>query len=378
MLVEELFFSRFGEIAQIVAVAPGRVNLIGEHTDYNEGFVFPVAIDRYVKVAIGVTDGESKLYSKELGDGVGFNVNKLSSNIEGWSKYVAGMAYAFIKLGISLPNVRMVVSSNLPIGIGVSSSAALEMAAGLAWLEAAGTVLPEMELAKAGQLCENEYVGVNSGIMDQAASACAHAGCAMFLDTKSLEATHAFLPDDLAIVLCDTQTPRSLTTSVYNERRDQCRIACEIMAISSLRYARLEDLDSAWDKMPEVVFRRAHHVITENARCIGFVDALDKNNRQKIHMLMRASHESLRDNYEVSSEALDVMAEAAWDAPGCIGARMTGAGFGGACVALVEADRTDAFLRSVQSRYQTKTGRTGEYLLCKAVAGAHFMRLAAG
>lgn len=376
MHVEEVFRERFGSDPALVTIAPGRVNLIGEHTDYNEGFVLPAAIDRHVKVAISPTEGPSEIFSVQRDRGNAFDTRELAPGTgRGWSGYVAGVAWSMARASKRiLPNVRAVVDSTLPIGAGVSSSAALELAFAVAWNALADLDLPNEELAKLAQVAENEYVGVNCGIMDQMASAMGKSGCAMFLDTKSLEITYARIPDDLVIVLCDTQKSRSLAGSAYNERRKECEAACRALGVTSLRNVPLVDLESHWDSMPETIYNRALHVVTENARCISFVDALDKRNSNKIRMLMQASHESLRDHYAVSCEELDAMAEAAWDAPGCVGARMTGAGFGGACVALVEESRVDAFIRSTGSRYQMKTGTEGVFTSCRASRGAHVLR----
>lgn len=370
-----MFQERFGGKPDLITMAPGRVNLIGEHTDYNEGFVFPAAIDRHVKVALRPTDGESRLFSSQRGEGVTFDTRELAPGLRrGWAGYVAATAWSTQRhVKRILPNVEAVVDSTLPIGSGVSSSAALELAFMVAWNEISGLGLEGPDMAKLAQTAENDFVGVNCGIMDQMASAMGKSGHALFLDTKSLEITYSRLPDDMVIVICDTQKTRSLAGSAYNDRRRECEAACRALEVSSLRYVNLSQLEDAWDKMPEPIYHRALHVVTENARCISFVDALDKRNANKIRMLMQASHESLRDDYAVSCEELNMMAEAAWDAPGCIGARMTGAGFGGACVALVEETRVDAFIRSTMGRYEMKTGLKGVYTPCRAARGAHVL-----
>lgn len=359
-----------------MSIAPGRVNLIGEHTDYNEGFVFPAAIDRYILAASRPTTNQSTMVSRSLGAAQPFDVNLVNpGEVTGWAVYPAGVAWALRQsTGVNLPNLESAVDSKLTAESGLSSSAALELAFAVTWNEAAGLGLSNTQLARICQTAENEFVGVKCGIMDQMACALGKAGHAIFIDTKSLDTTYALIPEDLSLVICDTGQPRTLAGSAYNERRLQCEQACAALSVKSLRNARLHDLESRWSEMSETVYKRAHHVITENARCISFVDALDKRNLLKIGLLMRASHESLRDHYEVSSPHLDFMAEAAWDAPGCVGARMTGAGFGGACIALVEESRVEAFIHSTEARFALKSGTEGSFTECRAARGAHILK----
>jgi galactokinase len=367
------FRSSFGIDPEIVTVAPGRVNLIGEHTDYNDGFVFPVAIDRCLYVAAARTDASTKLTSLQMGAAVPFDSHLVQpGQVHDWGQYAAGMAWALRDHGL-IPNVQALVSSDVPIGSGVSSSAALELAFGVLYNELGALGLGNKDLAAFGQKDENEFVGVNSGIMDQMASAMGRAGNAMFLDTRSLEMKYAPVPEELAIVLCDTKTPRALTTSAYNERRSQCEEASQVLKVKALRDANLEQLESHKNLMNQVVYRRAKHVITENDRCRKFVDVLSSNQTDVMGQLMRQSHESLRDDYEVSSRELDIMAEASWNAAGCIGARMTGAGFGGACVALVEKNRVAAFSEHVNLAYEKASGIVGEILSCLPVDGARVL-----
>jgi galactokinase len=366
------FRDQFSGEPEVVAVAPGRVNLIGEHTDYNEGYVFPAAIDREIYVAARMVDGTSSVHSRELGRGAGFDSSKVEpGQIEGWSAYPAGMAWAIRQhAGVSLPNIQALVASTLPMGSGVSSSAAIELAFGVAFNELADLEIDNKTLALIAQRCENEFVGVSCGIMDQLASAMGKAGSAMFLDTRTLDIEYAPLPEQMLIVVCDTKTPRALTSSAYNERRGQCQTAAEALGVPWLRDASLAQLRSAENRMSEVVRRRAAHVISENERCLQFRDALGKNQLAKLGELMRESHLSLRDDYEVSSPELDAMAESCWEAPGCIGARMTGAGFGGACVALVEALALESFSEYVSASYSRRNGTTGQLTACKPVEGA--------
>ena len=366
------FVERFGHEPEVVAVAPGRINLIGEHTDYNDGFVFPVAIDRQTWIAAAPVEGSTRVDSTELGDAEPFDVVTVGpGQVEDWGKYPAGMGWALRQNGHHAGNLRAVVSSTIPMGSGVSSSAALEMAFGQVWNQIESHGIRSETLAQLGKVCENGFVGVNSGIMDQMASAMGRAGMAMFLDTRNLHIDYAPVPNGLSVVLCDTKKPRALTDSAYNERRSQCEMAAQILGVPALRDASMADLDAKRDVLSEVVYRRARHVVSENERCLHFRDALAANDLHRIGVLMNASHASLRDDYEVSCVELDRMAEAAWDAPGCVGARMTGAGFGGACVALVHTESVEPFVKATLAAYDAATGLGGEAMACRVVDGAH-------
>lgn len=366
------FVRQFGVNPQVVAVAPGRVNLIGEHTDYNGGFVFPAAIDRQLYVAASITDGSTQTFSEELGAGTSFAAASVGpGEIDDWSKYAAGVAWALRERGSEPSNILAYVASDVPIGSGISSSAAIELAFGVAWNHLDHLGLEPKALAIVGQRCENGFIGLNSGIMDQVASALGKRDCAIFLDTRTLDIEYSRIPEGLAIVLCDTGKPRALTDSAYNERRSQCEAAAAVMGVPALRDADEALLQRFHDQLEPKVYKRALHVVTENERCRAFRRALETFDVHSIGNLMRASHESLRDDYEVSSRELDAMAESAWAAPGCVGARMTGAGFGGACVALVQPDRAEEFVEHAQREYQSRVGLSGLFLPCKAVDGAH-------
>lgn len=368
----DLFRSKHSSEPEILAIAPGRVNLIGEHTDYNDGFVFPVAIDKEVLVASMKTDTQTTLFSEQTGDGASFDASSISpGQVSGWAAYAAGMAWVLREhTGQHMPNLQAVVSSTVPMGSGVSSSAAIEMAFGVTWNQAASLGIDNKTMAKLAQRCENEFVGVNCGIMDQMASAMGKADHAMFLDTRSLEIQYAPIPDDLLIVICDTKKPRALTDSAYNERRSQCEEAAQTFGVKTLRDANQADLETHAGEMPEIVWKRARHVITENERSLKFRIALQSGDKTEIGALMKASHMSLRDDYEVSCTELDAMAESCWDQMECVGARMTGAGFGGACVALVEKKGIDAFIEGATLAYRQKTGIVGSLMVCQAVDGA--------
>lgn len=369
------FVQQYQSQPQIVAAAPGRVNLIGEHTDYNDGFVFPAAIDRHIHVAASVVDGPTELLSVEVGAGAPFDAPTVEpGQVEGWSAYAAGMAWVLRRhTGTPMPNLQGVVTSNLMMGSGVSSSAAIEMAFGVVWNELAGLGLDNKTLALLAQKCENEFVGVNCGIMDQMASAMGREGQAMFLDTRTLDIQYSPIPSNLAIVLCDTKVPRALSDSAYNQRRRECEEAAQAMGVKALRDATMVMLAESEAGMSPIAYQRAKHVITENDRCLAFRDALASNDAQVIGALMRASHESLRDDYEVSCRELDIMAEIAWKLPGTVGCRMTGAGFGGACVALVLQNQLEQWNVELLDEYESRSGIRGEVVSCLASQGASAM-----
>jgi galactokinase len=379
--VLEQFRAQFGIDATHVSVAPGRVNLIGEHTDYHDGFVFPAAIDRVTYVAAALTDSPTQLYSTSMGAAAAFDVASVQpGELDDWGRYVGAVGWSMRRFG-DLPNILAAVDSNVPAGSGVSSSAALELAFGVLYNHLGALDRNVPQLALDAQYAENEFVGNKCGIMDQMASACGRKDQAMFLDTKTLEIVYGPLPADLALVLLDTKCPRRADDwKIYRRRRYAGEYAAQIMGIpasadgaSKLRDATLEQLDFYQDVFTDQTFRRARHVISENQRCVDFRVALQAGDLDQIGSLMKASHESLRVDYEVTSPELDAMAAAAWESPGCVGARMTGAGFGGACIALVQADEVEAFRVSCERAYEERTGRTPELHVCKAEDGARLL-----
>ena len=370
----ELHKKYFGISPRALTFAPGRINLIGEHTDYNGGFVMPAAIDKGLWVTGRIVDGETKMISSIAGTSKPFCAQSTEpGDACGWAKYPAGMAWALRTKFGAMPNLECAVYSTLPSGSGVSSSAAIEMAFGMLWKALVGFEITSKELALLGQKCENEYVGVNCGIMDQMASACGKAHHAVFIDTRSLEIDYASVSEHYALMLLDTKKPRALTASAYNERRSQCETAAAAMGVEFLRDADLRMLLDSKSGLDEVVYRRARHVITENNRCQEFRSVLSADDRNGIFALMKGSHDSLRDDYEVSCPELDAMAESAWVSPGIVGARMTGAGFGGACVALVERSSVSEFSEVCLKGYFEKTKKQGGALVCSIEDGARIL-----
>jgi galactokinase len=374
---EQRFVERFGGAHEVAALAPGRVNLIGEHTDYHEGFVFPAAIGLGLHLLARPTSGKTTLHSLQLGDAEPFKANEVEpgdSPSLGWARFPAGMAWAMREAGYGpLPDLEILVDSEVPIGGGVSSSAALEMALGVVWRHFLGKEIDGLELARIGRRAENGFVGKASGIMDQTASAMGREGCAMFLDTRHLQIQYAPLPRGLEIVICDTRVSHAGQDDSYNSAREQGFEAARKLGISVLRDATMADLESVRSDLTDEQYRAAKHVVTENARCKAFYEALLDGDRAEMGALMEASHESLRVDYRVSCEELDAMAEAARSQPGCIGARMTGGGFGGACVALVESASVPAFVHEVSHIYGSRFGFEPRIVPTCAAKGAHLL-----
>lgn len=332
----------FGVEPTVVASAPGRINLIGEHTDYSGGFVFPCAIDRRVAVAIGV--GSGGFYS---GD---FQEARPAAGKDGsWADYPRGVVWSLREAGYALPEVQAAFAGDVPQAAGLSSSAAIEAATAIALDALAGLDLPRTTLALRCQRAENAFVGVNCGIMDQYASLLCRAGAALKIDCRSLESELVPLPLDeagLSLFVCDTRVKRGLAATAYNERRAACESAAARIGALQLRDATISDLD----KLEGIEQSRARHVITEDVRVEAAVRALRQGDYAQLGRLMYASHNSLRDDFEVSVPELDTFVETAWEL-GALGARLTGAGFGGCAIALVSQDRLEPLAAAAQNRF---------------------------
>lgn len=371
--LEAMWCEHFPGDPEVFSSAPGRVNLIGEHTDYNEGFVFPAAIDRRTDALLRRTSGPMRIISKQAGHISPFLPGE-QINSRNWGRYVSACALRLRDFTRELPpSLEGVIASTVPSGSGLSSSAALDLCFLTAWNFLAGNPLSPFQLAIIAAEADNMYVGVQSGVMDQMASALGGRDAALFIDTRSRECSLHKLPDGVAIAVLDTRKARSLAASAYNERVKECKRAVESIAkvdpsVRSLRDATLDHLSAA--ELDDVARKRARHVITENARTLAFRKALDNGQVRSLGALARESHESLRQDYEVSCPELDAMARAAWNAPACIAARMTGAGFGGCCVALVASDSFDRFLESVSASYGMYGYREPRLLRVRADLGA--------
>ncbi|HZG95535.1 MAG TPA: galactokinase [Mycobacteriales bacterium] len=341
--VTALFGEHIGGTPDGVWAAPGRVNLIGEHTDYNDGFVLPLAIDRRAVVAVRPrADRVLRVHAAQAGTAEIALDDIAPGAVDGWLAYVAGPLWALAAKGVAVSGLDVVLSSDVPQGAGLSSSAAIECAVAVAAHELAGGGLSRADLALVAQRAEIEIAGVPCGIMDQMASMCATAGHALFLDTRSMQSDDVRLPvgadTGAALLVIDTRAEHSLVDGAYAERRAACEKAALILGVPALRDATPELLESAGADLDDVSRRRARHVVTENRRVLDTVDRLGKGSLAEIGPLLLASHESLRRDFEVTVDELDVAVESAMSA-GAIGARMTGAGFGGCAIAVVAQER---------------------------------------
>lgn len=380
--VRAAFAEQFGDNPAAIVRAPGRVNLIGEHTDYNAGFVMPLAINRATWIALRPrTDGIVRIHAlgREFAAApiVEFSPADLPTapptaeqRVKHWGEYVKGVAWALRGAGHSVHGFDAVVDSDVPIGAGLSSSAALELAIARAFNAIGGWEWDAPTMALLGQKAENQWVGVNSGIMDQMISAAGIAGRALLIDCESLTFTPAPLPPKTVVVILDTATRRELTESRYNERFDEAKAARAFFGGRMLRHVTLDELAAAESALPANVFQRARHIITENARTQSAGAALERGDAVSMGALMNASHASLRDDFAVTNAALDTMAAIAQATPGCYGARMTGAGFGGCAVALIDLDHAGSFAAAVTTAYQTQTGRAPAVYVTEATDGA--------
>jgi galactokinase len=351
----EAFARWTGREPEGVWAAPGRVNLIGEHTDYNDGFVLPVAIDRLVLAAAGRhPGGRLRLWSLQEREPADLEVAAVGpGRVDGWAAYPAGVAWALGQEGVEIGGADLVVDGDVPAGSGLSSSAALECATATALADLHGARLDPRALARLARRAENEVVGVPSGVMDQMAAMLGRAGHALFLDTRSLEAEQVPLPLEeagLRLVVIDTRAGHRLVDGAYADRRAACEAAAATLGVPALRDATLEQVEAAAADLGDPGRRRARHVVTENARVLAAVELLRAGGLDRLGPLLAASHASLRDDYEVSSPELDTAVEAAV-AAGAVGARMTGAGFGGSAIALVPDGRVDQVAAEVQTAF---------------------------
>ena len=359
------------------ARGPGRVNLIGEHTDYNDGFVLPMALEQEVTlVGRRGGDGLVHLWAESFNQLAVFHVRQLSREMEpAWARYVAGVVWALGEAGVEVPGFQAVVAGDLPVGAGLSSSAAVEVATALLALSLSESEMPREGLAKLCRRAENEFVGVRCGIMDQFASLFGAADHAVFLDCRSLE--HELVPIDsgaVSVLVLDTRVRHELGATEYHKRQEECREAVRELSRllgprASLRDVSPEEFAGVERRLPELLRRRARHVISENARVLTSVQALRSGEVDTFGSLMDDSHQSLRADYEVSCAELDVLVGLARRQEGCFGARMTGGGFGGAAVALVRKGCEEAVARAALAGYRKETGREGRWLLSRPADG---------
>jgi len=381
--LRQSFEAAFGRPPAVLVRAPGRVNLLGEHVDYNDGFVLPAAIDREVRIAAAPSpDRVVSLCALDLKQSAAFRLEDVPQKVDtsgrplpGWALYPAGVAWALAEAGLAPGGMQAAYTSDVPMGSGLSSSAAVEVGFATAWQALNGWQKTPMELALLGQRAENAYVGVSCGIMDQFASACGVAGHALFFDTRSLEWEPAPIPPGIAIVIADSGVRRSLTHSGYNERRAACEQAVRELqqfrpSIHSLRDVSTPEFAAYAPYLSEIPRKRAEHVVKEISRVQSALSALRRSDQQALGALLYAGHSSLHSLYEVSTPELDTLVELTRGLPGCIGARLTGAGFGGCTVNLVESEHAQVFIEGLKKGYAKDTGRQAQAYLCYASQGA--------
>jgi galactokinase len=352
--------------------APGRVNLIGEHTDYNDGYVLPVAIDLCCTVEVAPSsDGRLTVYSLDLGKEHSWAISELDAArpVHDWSDYVGGVAIELQRRGVPIPSAVMEIHSTLPMGAGLSSSASLEIAVALALATVAGSSLSRRELAVAALAAEQNFVGTRCGIMDQLIAVSGLPNHALFIDCRSLEYRAIPLPLNVEIVMVNTMVPHQLSSGQYNVRRDECEEAARLLG-TPLRDISAEELLRAGEKLPERLMRRARHIVTENSRVLEFVRACERNDLAELGRLMAASHHSLSSDFEVSCPELDFLVEEAALKDGVVGTRMTGGGFGGCTVNLVRPEAVGEFRRTVTAAYERRFGLVPDVYCAHSAGGA--------
>ncbi|GAC1657290.1 MAG: galactokinase [Gemmatimonadaceae bacterium] len=366
------FVARFGSPAPFVARAPGRVNLIGDHTDYNDGFVLPMALNRAVWIAFRPRrDLTVHMHSVDLVEDGEFSIAEFGERGHGWLEYVRGIVWALSEAGGPLVyGWDGVIASDVPVGAGLSSSAALELATARVCASVNGLVWAPATMARLAQQAENVWVGVNCGIMDQMISAAGSAGHALLIDCRSLATRSVPIPAGSAVVIMDTATRRGLVDSAYNDRRAQCEAAARVFGVRALRDVDTTTFAAGAALLDPTTRMRARHVVSENTRTLEAAAALERGDMQQVGELMDDSHASLRDDFEVSRAELDAIVTAAQAHAGCYGARMTGAGFGGCAVALIDRDAAQSFVDGVTLRYERAIGLQPSLYVCSAADGA--------
>ncbi|NPV46029.1 MAG: galactokinase [Armatimonadetes bacterium] len=372
------FAARFPDSAGPVRVAraPGRLNLLGEHTDYNGGFVLPIALNRACYAAFAAREGSVRVWAEAYGESDEFNpADPERDDTRLWANYVRGVAWALGEAGVAVPGGDLLLTGDIPLSAGVSSSAAVETACGLAFLALAGVEMPGRDLALLCQKAENQFVGVNCGIMDQFAVGLCTEGHALLLDCRSLETRNVPLAAGAPVFfVLDTAKPRELAESGYNERRAQCESAARHFGVPTLREVTREQIERDKELLGDVVYRRCRHVLTENERVLQALDVMGAGDWAAFGRLLDGSHFSLKDDYEVSCEELDIICALAREQEGCLGARMVGAGFGGCAMAAVERAAVDEFAATLAPRYHAATGREPRIFAVEAAAGAGLCR----
>ncbi|MGB9723429.1 MAG: galactokinase [Chloroflexia bacterium] len=377
--LEEAFRRHFGALPEVVAFAPGRVNLIGEHTDYNEGWVLPAALDLGTLVAARKRpDGRLRMVALRLAASDEAALAELRPpGGPGWSRYIRGVAALLVEAGCVISGADLLIDGDLPLEAGLSSSASLELGVALALASLAGCSIEPRALARLCRRAENEFAGVPCGIMDQMAVALGRAGHALLLDCRTLEIEPVPFPPEARLLIVDSGVPRALAVSAYRKRRAECEEATRLLQaaypqVRALRDVTLEMLAGV-KGLPETLRRRARHVVSENRRVRESVSALRAGDLETFGRLMDASHESLRHDFEVSGPELDLLVESACRMPGVFGARLTGAGFGGSIIALAVAEQAGPAAEAVLEAYRRKGGREGRAWVCTPAEGARLL-----
>jgi galactokinase len=374
--LKALFTERYGAIPTIYR-APGRVNLIGEHTDYNDGFVMPAALDLYTYVAVSPRpDRRLRVYSENLGETCDLDLDSNHPGRSGhWSDYVRGVAGVLESAGYRLRGAELAIMSDVPLGAGLSSSAALEVSTALALLNNSQISVDLTTVAKMCQKAEHLYAEMRCGIMDQFISCHGRAGHALMLDCRSLDFEFLPIPPHIRLMVCNTMVRHEHASSGYNTRRHECEEGFRVLAkvlpgIRALRDVTLDDLENHSNHLSDVIYKRVHHVVTENDRVNRAAIALEMGDIAEFGRLMADSHRSLRDDYEVSTLELDLMLELANGQEGVYGARMTGGGFGGCTINLVEAAHAGEVRQGLEQGYEARTGLRPTILICETSDGA--------
>jgi len=357
--------------------APGRVNLIGEHTDYNDGFVMPAAIGFYTWIAAGARpDRTLHVHSGEFHETIDLSLDSLAGPPrKHWSDFVRGVAAVLESRGLHLSGANLIIQGQVPMGAGLSSSASLEVATGLALLATSQVEVPQLELVKICQRAEHEYVGTRCGIMDQFIAVFASSGHALMIDCRSLDFQSLSIPDDARLVICNSMVKHVLASGEYNRRRAECEAGVKVFRnhspnVQALRDVTMADLATHKAELTDVVYRRCRHVISENQRVLDAAEALRASDLSRFGRLMYESHRSLQKDYEVSCDELDLLVEIASSCGGVLGSRMTGGGFGGCTITLVRSHSVEAFREQVTHTYKAKTGITPDLYVCSAAQGA--------
>jgi galactokinase len=370
------FADRFGCLPSIYR-APGRVNLIGEHTDYNDGFVMPAAIGFRTQVAIAPRNDRCLvIHSENYSERIEFDLDLLPADRAGhWSDYVIGVVTMLRRSGKAIPAANLLIEGNVPLGAGLSSSASVEVAVACALLDLAGEAIDPTNLALLCQKAENDFVGARCGIMDQFIATHARSGQALMLDCRSLEYRMLPIPEGVALVICNTMVKHSIAKGEYNQRRAECEEGVRLLAtflphVRALRDVTIENLEKHGHELREVVERRCRHVVTENDRVLRAAEALNLGDLQRFGNLMLKSHRSLRDDFEVSCSELDCMVAIGEELRGVYGMRMTGGGFGGCTIALVQNVHVAEFERAMIEGYEESTNRKPEIYVCSTADGA--------